>query len=277
MYTSFHLLKEIETILIASLTPLHSRFDLFPQKAKGSPKKKSPKKKPKTAKKKKGVPKPKSVQKKREGTTKVAKRFKSMLLKNERELVEEQLLKLRRSQNLDYSSEVLDGLLEEYERYMFLCKAFPKLKFSPSKIIDDVWHSHIICTARYRKFCQRHFGAFVDHDPSVYPVVRYARTLAKYREIFQKEPPIEAWPDIFPPKPSARMEDGEDEVAPGKQDGEKDDDYHEYDEETETEGDFFTMDDITGEFGQSMAKLGYDPMSFLGQPRMYEQDCGGCG
>ena len=32
------------------------------------------------------------------------------------------------------------------------------------KVIDDMWHAHLLCTRDYMAFCDREFGRFVHHD-----------------------------------------------------------------------------------------------------------------
>ncbi len=35
------------------------------------------------------------------------------------------------------------------------------------KEIDDMWHTFLLFTVDYRKFCQRYFGCFIDHIPII--------------------------------------------------------------------------------------------------------------
>ena len=36
----------------------------------------------------------------------------------------------------------------------------------PLLIIDEMWHTFILYTMDYRKFCQQNFGFFIDHNPT---------------------------------------------------------------------------------------------------------------
>ena len=35
----------------------------------------------------------------------------------------------------------------------------------PSHAVDEAWHGLILCTARYRDFCDTAYGKFMDHHP----------------------------------------------------------------------------------------------------------------
>ena len=35
----------------------------------------------------------------------------------------------------------------------------------PSHAVDEAWHGLILCTARYRDFCDTAYGRFMDHHP----------------------------------------------------------------------------------------------------------------
>ena len=38
---------------------------------------------------------------------------------------------------------------------------------SPSKLADDYWHEFLMFTRLYRQWCEKHFGAVLDHHPGV--------------------------------------------------------------------------------------------------------------
>ncbi|NQV88974.1 MAG: hypothetical protein HQ488_01480 [Parcubacteria group bacterium] len=44
------------------------------------------------------------------------------------------------------------------------------LRFSPSPVMDQVWHFMIVSTRAYREFCNHYFGRFVDHEPTEQPL-----------------------------------------------------------------------------------------------------------
>lgn len=55
--------------------------------------------------------------------------------------------------------------VEQYRRFLFLSKHYPNRKIVPSKEVDEVWHTHILDTAKYREDCDILFGKFMDHWP----------------------------------------------------------------------------------------------------------------
>ena len=68
---------------------------------------------------------------------------------------------------------------------------------APSKMIDEMWHAHILSTKEYQQFCERNNnGVFIHHDPSMTDVpARYRITWMRYVECFKSEPSDRAvWP-----------------------------------------------------------------------------------
>ncbi|MEL6776657.1 MAG: glycine-rich domain-containing protein-like [Cyanobacteria bacterium J06597_16] len=55
--------------------------------------------------------------------------------------------------------------IEQYRRFLFLVNQYPERKIVPSREIDQVWHTHILDTAKYRQDCDLIFGEFMDHWP----------------------------------------------------------------------------------------------------------------
>lgn len=96
---------------------------------------------------------------------------------------------------------VLDLMEQEYRRFLALHLAFPEMDVVPCKIVDEMWHRHILDTAAYREDCEAIFGRFLDHFP--YFGMRgkddaqdlqdaYELTVERYREAFG-EPPEDTW------------------------------------------------------------------------------------
>lgn len=56
--------------------------------------------------------------------------------------------------------------LAEYKQFLALMYWNPDAPLVPSQDIDDVWHTHVLHTERYRADCERIFGSFQDHSPS---------------------------------------------------------------------------------------------------------------
>lgn len=53
----------------------------------------------------------------------------------------------------------------EYKRFLHLNKLFPKASIVPNKIMDTVWHFHILDTRAYCKDSERVFGGYFHHFP----------------------------------------------------------------------------------------------------------------
>jgi hypothetical protein len=55
----------------------------------------------------------------------------------------------------------------EYKRYLTLCVKYPYPDYSvvPNKIMDTMWHYHILDTRAYCKDCDRVFGGYFHHYP----------------------------------------------------------------------------------------------------------------
>lgn len=96
---------------------------------------------------------------------------------------------------------LLDLMEGEYRRFLALRLAYPEAEIVPCKLVDEMWHRHILDTRAYARDCERIFGGFMHHFP--YFGLRgeadaqalhdaYADTLALYREAFG-EPPADTW------------------------------------------------------------------------------------
>jgi hypothetical protein len=95
----------------------------------------------------------------------------------------------------------LDLLETEYRRFLALHIAYPDAEIVPCKIVDEIWHQHILDTAAYRADCDLIFGRFLDHFPyfgmrgeqdAIALQDAYADTLERYRAAFG-EPPAGTW------------------------------------------------------------------------------------
>lgn len=98
----------------------------------------------------------------------------------------------------------IDLMEQEYRKFLVLQLLYPDADIVPCKIVDEMWHRHILDTAAYRQDCQAIFGRFLDHFP--YFGMRgeddaqalhdaYADTLDRYRDAFG-EPPEDTWVTI---------------------------------------------------------------------------------
>ena len=132
----------------------------------------------------------------------------------------------------------VDQLLDAYQKFLALkviCgdTTVPQ-KFSPSPLIDQVWHRHMMYPSLYNAACAKllgPIGGVVDHDPDaakddpVQKRERVKRTQVAYRILFEQEAPDDLWRDIAPaPGPGScqifvKMTDGKTatfDVCPGE-------------------------------------------------------------
>ena len=90
----------------------------------------------------------------------------------------------------------------EYARFMTMIY-FSKNTLTPSEEVDHVWHLHQCLTIDYRNFCEKIYGKFIYHTPTVggqddsikYKKI-YAATIEFYKFLFKEMPPIELWPSV---------------------------------------------------------------------------------
>lgn len=96
-----------------------------------------------------------------------------------------------------------DRALSEYRKFMYLA-ATSEWMVSPSEIIDQVWHQHLVFTQSYAEFCSL-IGKSVQHIPSTQNkeesqkfIQAKERTIKLYNETFGKQPE-EIWnyPDMY--------------------------------------------------------------------------------
>ena len=106
-----------------------------------------------------------------------------------------------------WEREFCKGAAQEYRRFAFLALTSSEM-ITPSQVVDEVWHCHILHTRDYQEFA-RQCGRFLHHAPGM-PNERdkfsshYDRTHEMYREVFGEAPPPQYWPrNEQLPQPSA--------------------------------------------------------------------------
>ena len=92
-----------------------------------------------------------------------------------------------------------ESLIVEYLRFMAIKireKDAVVFGAAPSKMIDEMWHAHILSTREYFAFCDRHNdGGYLHHDPSMVDVpTRYRLTWIYYIELFGEPQNATIWP-----------------------------------------------------------------------------------
>lgn len=56
-------------------------------------------------------------------------------------------------------------LLNEYHKWLKIVSQYTATHVSPSPLIDEVWHTHIIDTENYSVVCELLYNGFIDHYP----------------------------------------------------------------------------------------------------------------
>lgn len=90
--------------------------------------------------------------------------------------------------------------IREYKKFIYL-GAVSDFVVTPSKIIDQVWHEHLLFTKAYRDFCTEVLGFSFDHNPELIPMTdqtgsfnaQYLDTLELYKKEFDINPPADIW------------------------------------------------------------------------------------
>lgn len=88
----------------------------------------------------------------------------------------------------------------EFRRMMLLRMAL-KRRYGMNGKTDDYWHTFILYTEDYQRFCDRVVGRFVHHRPAVHDEVKtaeqslaYIRFLIDYFRFYKEQPPTDIWP-----------------------------------------------------------------------------------
>jgi hypothetical protein len=102
-----------------------------------------------------------------------------------------------------WSEEYTHRVLNEYLRFVYLAVITTET-LTPSNDVDEAWHLHLSYTRSYwDDLCKNILGRPLHHDPteggpeaSKFYQERYARTLERYRLVFEQDPPADIWPDV---------------------------------------------------------------------------------
>jgi hypothetical protein len=104
------------------------------------------------------------------------------------------------SRKLDWDKEFAMKAIWEYKKFIFL-GVISDFSVTPSKIIDQVWHEHLLFTAGYRSFCEQVIRYNFEHHPELVPAdsqteafeAQYFKTIELYQREFGCEPPTDIW------------------------------------------------------------------------------------
>lgn len=68
---------------------------------------------------------------------------------------------------LNWTDERIAHAVEEYRSFLALCAMFPDVTLAPPADADEIWHAHMLHSARYAADCQAIAGTFLHHSPGV--------------------------------------------------------------------------------------------------------------
>ena len=90
--------------------------------------------------------------------------------------------------------------IHEYKKFVYLGVS-SAVSVTPSKVIDVVWHEHLLFSRPYREFCDHVLGREFDHNPELMPAddqtevfnFQFEATLDAYEREFNVTPPADVW------------------------------------------------------------------------------------
>jgi len=104
------------------------------------------------------------------------------------------------SRKLNWKNSDAVKAITKYKKFVYLA-IVSDFQVTPSKVIDQVWHQHLLFTQAYREFCAEVIHYNLDHHPELIPMAdqtgvfnaQYLDTLELYRTEFGVEPPHDIW------------------------------------------------------------------------------------
>ncbi len=111
----------------------------------------------------------------------------------------------RLARDNSWSTGFANRVIEEYRRFVFLAMAAGH-PVSPSKIVDEAWHLHLLYTESYwNRLTREILPSPLHHHPTKGGKKEdqkhadwYAQTLDSYRKHFEQDPPSDIWPNVQP-------------------------------------------------------------------------------
>lgn len=98
---------------------------------------------------------------------------------------------------LEYIDANYEQTLDEYKRFLKLLIA-GNTPLTPSKLIDEFWHQHILDTTDYWRFCMRIAGRYIHHvphyeKPHSFHTDSFSKTQVIYKDYFGVDAPEKVW------------------------------------------------------------------------------------
>ncbi len=117
----------------------------------------------------------------------------------------------RLARDNNWSPGFANRVIEEYRRFLFLAMVSGH-PVSPSKIVDEAWHLHLLYTESYWNRLTKEVLPFpLHHHPTKGGKAEakkhadlYDHTRESYRKHFEQEPPSDIWPTFSPNSQSDR-------------------------------------------------------------------------
>ncbi|MEO6525922.1 MAG: hypothetical protein ABIP93_04805 [Gemmatimonadaceae bacterium] len=104
------------------------------------------------------------------------------------------------SRKLEWTPAFARRAIEEYRKFVYLGMV-SDVMVTPPKVIDQVWHEHLLFSRPYKSFCDEVLGRDFDHHPELVSVsdqtevfrAQYEATLERYESEFNVLPPADIW------------------------------------------------------------------------------------
>lgn len=107
--------------------------------------------------------------------------------------------------------EQADADIALYRQFLILNILYPGQSFAPTRVIDEVWHTHILDTMKYARDCELIFGGFLHHFPYVgmrgpEDAAHLQETFATTRRLFQETFGVNLVADVADCEPNPNCE-----------------------------------------------------------------------
>lgn len=76
-------------------------------------------------------------------------------------------------ENPDIPSEQIIQATKEYKYFVYLKIITGQNLIIPTKLVDFIWHAHILHTKEYFQFCETIAGYYIHHTPELYNENKY--------------------------------------------------------------------------------------------------------
>lgn len=95
---------------------------------------------------------------------------------------------------------------QELKRFLILCSLFPKKQINMySSDVDDLWHTFVIFTQDYMKFCNTIAGKYIHHNPHTdtskqnltKSFEQKQEFINLYTQLFGNKPPEHIWKNLY--------------------------------------------------------------------------------